>query len=167
MLLKAGKMQNLIALDLFHPHREAGQGCSRTFSCYFGCRDFWRLAWHPLPAIKVSFLEHLRMGTQNHFHFCCSDFISVPYQRQANFCLFHSGNHICAIPKCQTKIQSIVRKRGKAMRELKWTDGTCPLPPPSPRPLKARKPQVDILEGGLARSVNRNSVVESPLTQKI
>lgn len=36
------------------------------------------------------------------------------------------------------------------MRELKQTDGTCPLPPPSPRPLKARKPQVEILEGGLA-----------------
>lgn len=53
------------------------------------------------------------------------------------------------------------------MTELKWTDDTCPLLPPSLRLLKARKPQADILEGGLARSVNRNSAVESQLTQKI
>lgn len=25
--------------------------------------------WHPLPALKVSFLEHLGLGTQNRFHF--------------------------------------------------------------------------------------------------
>ena len=35
-----------------------------------------------------------------------SDFISVLYQRQANFCLFQSGSHIRAIPKCQAKSQS-------------------------------------------------------------
>lgn len=68
-LLKAGKMQNRIDFDLFHPHAEAGQGCSKTFSCYFGCHVFWQLAWHPLPATEVSFLEYLRMGTQNHFLF--------------------------------------------------------------------------------------------------
>jgi len=65
------------------------------------------------------------------------------------------------------QFQNARPKANPAMEELKCADSTCPLLPPSPRPLKARKPQADISEGGLSRSVNRNSAAGTRLTQKI